>query len=50
MIRPFYLYFNDDLNYYYYFKFFDYLKNVFKYKILSYDRFIALDYLKQFDD
>ena len=50
LIRPFYLYNHNDLNFYYYFKFWDYLKKIYKYRILSYDRFIALDYLKIIDN
>ena len=45
LVRPIYLYYNDNLNYYYYFKFASYLYKVWKYKTLSYDRFIALDYI-----
>ena len=46
LIRPIYVYYNNDLNYYYYFKFSSYLYKVIKYKTLSYDSFIALDYIK----
>lgn len=45
LVRPIYLYYNDKLNYYYYFKFGSYLHKVLKYRTLSYDRFVALDYI-----
>lgn len=45
MYRPFHLYFNHALNFYNYFTFRNYIYKIIKYKTISYDYFIAIDYI-----